>query len=499
MDIGRAVIGGLMATMALVACSPSPPVDGVSSASSPPPADLATFYTQVLTWSPCEDAECATLSVPVDYARPVDGSIDLAVVRRPAAGAAQGTLVVNPGGPGASGTAYARAADRVLGMPVVNAFDVVGFDPRGVGGSAPVRCASPGDLDELIDADATPDTPDEIDEIRRVSALIDCVAPVEGLLDNLSTADSARDLDVLRAALGQSRLDYLGVSYGTHLGATYAALFPDRVGHFVLDGPLPSGLDAEQVTLGQALGFENSLRRFLEDCRRVGDCPLGDDADTSVGLDRLRELLEALDARPAPTADPDRPLTEGAATYAILLSLYRVSDRPLLRDALASLVAGDGTPLQRLLDERIGRGPDGVYRDNAMDAFYAITCSDRAVAADVPAQVERLASAAPILGEYLGWGNLPCEAAGIVAARTTPPPAGASGPAPPMLVIATTHDPATPYTWVETFLAEIGSGVLLVRDGDGHTGYREGSDCIDEAVDAFLLDGVLPAPGTTCV
>ena len=499
MDIGRAVIGGLMATMALVACSPSPPVDGVSSASSPPPADLATFYTQVLTWSPCEDAECATLSVPVDYARPEDGSIDLAVVRRPAAGAAQGTLVVNPGGPGASGTAYARAADRVLGMPVVNAFDVVGFDPRGVGGSAPVRCASPGDLDELIDADATPDTPAEIDEIRRVSALIDCVAPVEGLLDNLSTADSARDLDVLRAALGQSRLDYLGVSYGTHLGATYAALFPDRVGHFVLDGPLPSGLDAEQVTLGQALGFENSLRRFLEDCRRVGDCPLGDDADTSVGLDRLRELLEALDARPAPTADPDRPLTEGAATYAILLSLYRVSDRPLLRDALASLVAGDGTPLQRLLDERIGRGPDGVYRDNAMDAFYAITCSDRAVAADVPAQVERLASAAPILGEYLGWGNLPCEAAGIVAARTTPPPAGASGPAPPMLVIATTHDPATPYTWVETFLAEIGSGVLLVRDGDGHTGYREGSDCIDEVVDAFLLDGVLPAPGTTCV
>ncbi|MDP4715264.1 MAG: alpha/beta hydrolase, partial [Candidatus Nanopelagicales bacterium] len=498
-DIGRAVIGGLMATMALVACSPSPPVDGVSSASSPPPADLATFYTQVLTWSLCEDAECATLSVPVDYARPEDGSIDLAVVRRPAAGAAQGTLVVNPGGPGASGTAYARAADRVLGMPVVNAFDVVGFDPRGVGGSAPVRCASPGDLDELIDADATPDTPDEIDEIRRVSALIDCVAPVEGLLDNLSTADSARDLDVLRAALGQSRLDYLGVSYGTHLGATYAALFPDRVGHFVLDGPLPSGLDAEQVTLGQALGFENSLRRFLEDCRRVGDCPLGDDADTSVGLDRLRELLEALDARPAPTADPDRPLTEGAATYAILLSLYRVSDRPLLRDALASLVAGDGTPLQRLLDERIGRGPDGVYRDNAMDAFYAITCSDRAVATDVPAQVERLASAAPILGEYLGWGNLPCEAAGIVAARTTPPPAGASGPAPPMLVIATTHDPATPYTWVETFLAEIGSGVLLVRDGDGHTGYREGSDCIDEAVDAFLLDGVLPAPGTTCV
>ena len=499
MDIGRGVVGGLMATMALVACSSSTPVDGVASVSPPPPADLATFYTQVLTWSPCEDAECATLSVPVDYARPGDGSIDLAVVRRPAAGAVQGTLVVNPGGPGASGTAYARAADRVLGMPVVNAFDVVGFDPRGVGGSAPVRCASPAEFDEVIDADATPDTPAEIDEIRRVSALIDCVAPVEGLLDNLSTADSARDLDVLRAALGQSRLDYLGVSYGTHLGATYAALFPDRVGHFVLDGPLPSGLDAEQVTLGQALGFENSLRRFLEDCRRVGDCPLGDDADTSVGLDRLRELLEALDARPAPTADPDRPLTEAAATYAILLSLYRVSDRPLLRDALASLVAGDGTPLQRLLDERIRRGPDGDYRDNSMDAFYAITCSDRAVATDVSAQVERLAAAAPILGEYLGWGNLPCEAAGIVAARTTPPPAGARGQAPPMLVIATTHDPATPYTWVETFLAEIGSGVLLVRDGDGHTGYREGSDCIDEAVDAFLLDGVLPAPGTTCV
>ena len=497
--IGRAAVGSLMAAMALVACTQSTPVVEGASTTPPPPADLATFYTQVLVWSPCDEAECTSLSVPVDYANPEGGSFELAVVRRPGAGAVQGALVVNPGGPGSSGIAYARAADRVLGMAVVDAFDVVGFDPRGVGGSAPVRCASPSDFDALIDADATPDTPDEIDEIRRVSARVDCVAPVEGLLDHLSTADSARDLDVLRATLGQPRLDYLGVSYGTHLGATYAALFPDHVGRFVLDGPLPSGLDAEQLTLGQALGFENSLRRFLDDCRMVGGCPLGDDADTSVGLDRLRELLDALDGTPAPTADPDRPLTEAAATYAILLSLYRESDRPILRDALASLIAGDGTPLQRLMDERTGRGPDGDYRDNAMDAFYAITCRDRAVATDVSDQVERLASAAPFLGEYLGWGNLPCEAAGIVETQTLPAPSLASGQAPPMLVIATTHDPATPFAWVEAFLAEIGSGVLLVRDGDGHTGYREGSDCIDEAVDAFLLDGALPAPGTTCV
>jgi hypothetical protein len=212
----------------------------------------------------------------------------------------------------------------------------------------------------------------------------------------------------------------------------------------------------------------------------------------AAGLDRLRTLLDRLDASPALTADPERPLTEAAATYAILMSLYRVSDRPLLRDALSSLVAGDGTPLQRMLDERIGRQPDGSYRDNSLDAFYAITCRDRAVPTDIPASVERLSAAAPFLGEYIAWGNLACS--GVIATAAPSP----TGSAPDMLVIATTHDPATPIAWGEMLVDELGNAVLLVREGDGHTGYREGSRCVDDAVDDFLLDGRLPPSNTVC-
>ena len=494
MGRSAAALGAMVGLLSVVACTPSavtsveaPPVSQV-----PPEPDLAPFYAQVLDWTECDGGECATLIVPVDYTDPDGSTVELAVLRVTADGDARGALVVNPGGPGSSGVDYARAARSIASDDVRDSYDIVGFDPRGVGRSAPVDCASDGDFDRLIAIDGTPDSPAEIVELERASAILRCTSRVDGLTEHLSTADAARDLDVLRAALGQSRLDYLGVSYGTHLGATYAALFPERVGRFVLDGPLPAGLDAEELSLGQALGFENSLRRFVEYCIAEGDCPLGQGPQVEDGMQRLSEVLSALDASPAPTSDEARPLTEAAATYAILMSLYRASDRPLLRDALASLVAGDGTPLQRMLDERIGRQDDGTYRDNALDAFYAVSCLDRAAPDDLAASVKRLSTAAPFLGEYLAWGNAPCS--GVLSAKG---PVEARG-APPVLVIATTHDPATPISWAEPFAAQFDKAVIIVRDGDGHTGYREGSNCVDAAVDDFLIDGSLPEAGVTC-
>lgn len=484
--MGAVLLAGALAACSAPVASPSTP----APTPTPPTPDLARYYDQQLAWTDCDGFECASLEVPVDYADPDGGTLAIAVLRSPSTGEARGALVVNPGGPGSSGVDYARAASAVVTDDVRDSFDVVGFDPRGVGASAPVDCASDADFDRLISVDGTPDTPAEVTELERASAILECTSPVEGLLEHMSTADAARDLDVLRAALGQDRLDYLGVSYGTHLGATYAALFPERVGRFVLDGPLPADLDAEELTRGQALGFEDALARFVEYCADAGGCPLGD--DPAAGLVRLRALLDDLDAMPAPTSDPERPLTEAAATYAILMSLYRVGDRPLLRDALASLASGDGTPLQRLLDERTGRQADGTYRDNSFDAFYAVSCRDRAAPADITASVDRLTSAAPFLGEYLAWGNLPCS--GI---EVSPPPEPRGG-APTILVVATTHDPATPFVWADALVAELGTAVLLVRDGDGHTAYREGSACIDESVDAFFLDGALPEPGAVC-
>lgn len=493
--------------MALAACSPPwvaqpSPTPTPTVTGTPPEPGLGRFYGQQLEWQPCGgDSECARLLVPVDYADPDGATLELSLLRVPARGDRVGSLVVDPGGPGASGTDYAAAGSFVVSDAVLDNFDLVGFDPRGVGASAPVECGTDAQIDALIDADGTPDTPAEetrLDTLSRefISA---CRAPVEGLLDHMSTADAARDMDVLRAALGQQRLDYLGVSYGTHLGATYAALFPERVGRFVLDGPLPAELTAEEVTLEQGRGFEDAIRRFAADCLNQVDCPLGPE---SVGVDgamaALASLLGGLEANPAPTGTVDRPLTEGAATYAVLMMMYSPdSDWPRLREALSALRSGDGTALQSLLDERMRRRPDGTYGDNSTEAFYAVSCTDRPVSGglDAARQLSKDWQATlPLLGEYLAWGNLPCAA----WSHGTVPPVLPTTPLPPMLVVATTHDPATPLAWGEVLTEQLGSAVLLIRDGDGHTAYREGSACIDEAVDAFILDGALPEPGTEC-
>jgi pimeloyl-ACP methyl ester carboxylesterase len=285
--------------------------------------------------------------VPLDYAAPEAATIDLALVKVPArrASARLGSLVVNPGGPGGSGVDYARAADFIVGPGVRDAYDVVGFDPRGVGRSAPIDCVTDRQLDAFLGSDPTPDTVLEERQFAETSAAFAraCGENAGPLLAHVSTVDAARDMDVLRAALGEDRLTYLGKSYGTFLGATYADLFPETVGRFVLDGVVAPDLTTTEVNLGQAKGFERATRRWAAYCAAEGDCPLGTSADEV--MDGLRAFLASVDQSPLPrTGDDAVPrLTEGWASLGIAAAMYDQGSWRILVDAMTDAVAGAGT------------------------------------------------------------------------------------------------------------------------------------------------------------
>ena len=271
---------------------------------------LGRFYGQRLAWTACGDHECSRLTVPLDYDRPGGRTIEVAVLRVPAEGQPQGSLVVNPGGPGAPGTAYAAAAPQVLGDALLDGYDVVGFDPRGTGTSAPVDCLTDAELDTYLASDPSPDDAAEAERFVRLVSSIGrgCVADDARLAAHVSTIEAARDMDVLRSALGQRQLDYLGKSYGTALGATYAELFPDQVGRFVLDGALDVALSSRQLSLGQAEGFETALRSYVANCVESTDsCFLGELRRRGPGADHRVHRRR----RRRAAADPGRARAPG--------------------------------------------------------------------------------------------------------------------------------------------------------------------------------------------
>ncbi|WP_432476298.1 alpha/beta hydrolase [Nocardioides sp. GXQ0305] len=467
------------------------------SADAPDPT-LDRFYGQRLDWSACGEHQCSRLTVPLDYEQPDGRTLDLAVLRVPASGRPQGSLVVNPGGPGAPGTAYAAAASQVLGDALVSSFDVVGFDPRGTGTSAPVDCVTDAELDAFLASDPSPDDRAEADRFLQLSGAIPsgCAADDADLAAHVSTVEAARDMDVLRSALGHRQLDYLGKSYGTKLGATYAELFPDQVGRFVLDGALDPTLSTREVNLGQAEGFETALRAYVSNCVESTDsCYLGDSVDE--GLARISDFITEVDARPLPT-DGDRELAVGNAFYGIAVTLYDRRYWTILSGALRAGLDGDGTALLGLSDAYSSRGPGG-YTDNSSEAFVAINCLDDPFALParrIPAQVPAFREASPTFGDVFAWSLVGCldqEAESI----EEPLDIDAAGAA-PIVVVGTTRDPATPYAWSEALADQLESGVLVSRDGDGHTGYHAGNACVDGAVEGFYLDGTVPDDGLSC-
>ncbi|MCI0689145.1 MAG: alpha/beta hydrolase [Sporichthyaceae bacterium] len=466
------------------------------------PEELRSFYTQEPRWAGCGgDYECAKVKVPLDYTKPEDETIELAVIRLAAGSNDErlGSLLINPGGPGASGVDYARSARAVLSENLLRHYDVVGFDPRGVGESAPVTCINDEQMDEFIAIDGSPNNAAEVegldDEAKEFAA--GCEKNSGELLPYVSTADAARDMDVIRAVVGDEKLNYLGKSYGTFLGATYAGLFPQRVGRLVLDGAIDPRVSGEEMSLAQAEGFEQALRAFMDDCVQQSDCPVG--PSTQEGLDQIGGLLDSVDQTPLPSSS-GREVTQSLAILGIATALYdRTNGWPVLRDALSSAIDGDGSVLLFLADLYADRNESGHYNTNSMEAIYAVNCLDRPdhnSPADIQKNEAAFKKASPHFGDYLAWSNLPCRY-WPTSAGDGPNAITADGAA-PILVVGTTRDPATPYQWAVGLAEQLKSGVLVTYEGDGHTAYFQGDGCIDEIVDNYLIAGEVPEDGVKC-
>ncbi|MEV5735449.1 alpha/beta hydrolase [Streptomyces sp. NPDC052292] len=513
------VAGALLtaAAMLVSACSAGSSMTTTSSGAAEPtlaalpqatPSALAPYYDQHLSWRACGVAEfqCATMKAPLDYANPGAGDVKLAVARKAATGKDRlGSLLVNPGGPGGSAVSYLQQYAGIGYPAEIRAmYDMVAMDPRGVARSEPVECLDGRQMDTFTETDTTPDDQRETNELvgqfRKFAE--SCGAHSARLLRHVSTIDAARDMDILRAVLGDPKLNYVGASYGTLLGATYAGLFPDRVGRLVLDGAVDPSLDSLRVNLDQTAGFETAFQAFAKDCVRRSDCPLGGKGTTPAQVgDRLKAFFRELDAHPIPTGDASgRKLGESLATIGVIAAMYDQASWGQLRQALTSAMRkDDGAGLLALSDSYYERNAKGQY-SNLMMANAAVNCLDLPPAFTSPQQVEKdlpeFEKASPVFGAGLAWASLNC-AYWPVKATGEPHRIEAKGAA-PIVVVGTTRDPATPYRWAQSLARQLSSGRLLTFVGDGHTAYGRGSACIDSAINAYLLDGTPPPVGKRC-
>lgn len=447
-------------------------------------------------WSGCGGQfECASLPVPLDYEQPGGRQIEVRLIRLPARKPAEriGALLANPGGPGGSGIEFMRAWARILDGDIRDRFDLVSFDPRGVGESTPLLCHD--QAEELIGLEPEPSTADEWAEVRRaMREFADlCAARGGDLLPHLGSLDVVRDMDRIREALGDEQITYVGYSYGTVLGALYAELFPQRVRGIVLDGPVDLSLSPDELNVTQAVGFERALAHFVADCRER-DCALARNGRDPASA--LRQLVEAARARPIPSTAADRPARSGEALLAIVASMYRKEFWPSLVQAVSAGLDGDGTWLVQLADRLWGRSGDEY--DNSIEMNTAVNCLDYEYSRD-PAHYEsaarEAAKAAPTFGASFGTTGLVCA---YWRAASKPIGSPDAAEAPPLLVVGTTGDPATPFEWALAMRRDLVTSRLLTYEGEGHTAYASGSRCVDRVVNAYLLELRLPEDGAVC-
>lgn len=512
--IAGAVAALLVAGSALSACIPNRN-PGPNPASSEPlvpsdaPANLLPFYSQHISWQECPSnpgVECTWVTVPIDYSNPSAGSMKLRVAYAPAsAGGSQryGFLFTNPGGPGGSGLDIPFDVNSYVSDKLITHFDILGWDPRGVGQSDPIRCLNNKQKDALVNLNATPTTPAEIATFtaaQKAFALA-CKTKNPKTYDHVGTVAAAHDMDIIRAVIGEKSMYYLGFSYGTYLGAWYAEQFPKRITRMVLDGAINPALDNTQLSLEQLKGFERALYRFLDWCPKSSSCPSIFKVSQDARIHLIIAEQNLLAKKPAKTDDPKRPLTESLFQTGMVYSLYDDTyGWPGLAGALDQLmVHGDGTDMLQLADAYLNRQPDGTYPDNSLDSFNAITCYDKPPTPQLQGTlplVKSWSAQYPVLGSNFAWANMTC---GYWPVHTDlkPGPLHAKGSG-PILVLGTTYDPATPYDEAVALSQQLDNGHLVTWIGDGHTAYNRGSECVRKAVDDYFLYGKLPKKGLVC-
>ena len=502
----RLVVVGLVGVVLLGGCTGDSPEVVPSPLPSPSlteqePDDLAVFYDQRAEWSECGQFECAKIRAPLDYDEPDGRAIELEMLRRPADDQDNkvGSLFVNPGGPGVSGIEYARLAGVLFTDPVLENFDIVGWDPRGVGTSTSISCMDDEQTDRFLATDGTPDNAAEVRELLRLNSVFTrgCKKGDADLIPEIGTFNSARDMDLLRSAVDEPRLNYFGASYGTELGAIYAELFPQRVGRMVLDAALDPAVTSDELSSGQLKGFQRATTAFIEDCISRDGCAIGPTVDEAE--QQMAQLLADIDEQPLSTQS-GRQLTEALATLGMIAAMYsEASGWPSLRLGLSQAVNGDGTVLLALADAYSERNADGTYASNVNSAFPAISCTDRPGSLSVRqirTNVRAFEKVSPIFGRTFAWAGASCRDWPVTVGEF-PTTATAKGSA-PIVVIGTTRDPATPYQWSVSLAKALHKGVLISRDGDGHTGYNAGNECVDNAVDSYLVSGAVPEDPTNC-
>lgn len=461
-------------------------------------------YTQEVNWTSCEGRkfECAQIKVPLDWSKPAGELIELSAVRKTVKSAI-GSLLLNPGGPGASGYDFlVNNYDDLGTQDLRDSYNLVSFDPRGVSRSSKVTCFDAKGTDHLLydSNDAPIGSKQEMQlqrgEIKKFAEA--CLKNTGPLLGHVDTVSAAKDMDVIRAVLGEDKLNYLGYSYGTFLGTTYAALFPDRVGRFVLDGAIDPRVSDEQQSLNQLKGFDLALTNYLRDClANDPECPFTGTLNDARG--QLTEFLRSMESKTLDTED-GRKLTITGLTTGLSMTMYSDTYWTYLTQAINDAKNDDGTMFIRLADFYNDRQDDGTYSGNSLEANISVNCLDSRSSAkpkDMSNQNVKLLKLSPILGRYWQNGAITCEQWPFPV--TERPQSYAAVGAPTILVVGTTGDPATPYEQSVALAHEVlAKGFLVTFQGDGHTAYGRSNECVSSAVDDFLIDGVLPKKEPVC-